>query len=76
MLRFIICLLGISGGYILFAILGYEAVELFSENSFDLYLESVTTAAFLIGPIGGIFGFLLALFLSRTRRKAAPTMET
>ena len=68
MRRFLMALLGVPIGYLIFAFAGYWAIELFSNNAFDRSLESNMTAAFVIGPGGAIIGFIAGLVLGGARR--------
>ena len=54
MRRFLIGLVGVPVGYLVFAFAGYWAIELFSNNAFDRSLEASMTAVFVIGPGGAI----------------------
>jgi hypothetical protein len=58
MLRFLASLVGLAVGYLAFALVGYEAIEHFSDNAFDRSLEASMTSAFVIGPAGAIIGFV------------------
>jgi hypothetical protein len=68
MRRFLIAMLGVPVGYLVFAFAGYWAIQLFSSNTFDRSLEASMTAAFAIGPGGAIIGFIVGLILGRPRR--------
>jgi hypothetical protein len=68
MRRFLIAMLGVPVGYLVFAFAGYWAIQLFSDNTFDRSLEASMTAAFAIGPAGAIIGFIAGLILGRARR--------
>jgi hypothetical protein len=68
MRRFLVGLLGAPVGYLLFAFGGYWAIELFSANAFDRSLEASMTAAFAIGPVGAIIGFIAGLVAGSKRR--------
>ena len=69
MRRFLTALLGVSVGYLVFALAGYAAIQLFSENAFDRSLEASMTAAFVVGPIGAIIGFVAGLVFGGARRE-------
>jgi hypothetical protein len=68
MRRFLVALLGVLVGYLVFAFVGYWAIELFSNNAFDRSLEASMTAVFVFGPAGAIIGFIAGLVLGGTRR--------
>jgi len=68
MRRFLVALLGVPVGYLVFAFAGYWAIELCSNNAFDRSLEASMTAVFVIGPGGAIIGFIAGLFLGGARR--------
>jgi len=68
MRRFLVALLGVPVGYLVFAFVGYWAIELFSENAFDRSLEASMTALFVIGPGGAIIGFIAGLAMGGPRR--------
>ena len=68
MRRFLVALLGVPVGYLVFAFAGYWAIELFSNNAFDRSLEASMTAVFVIGPGDAIIGFIARLFLGGARR--------
>jgi hypothetical protein len=68
MRRFLATLLGVPIGYLVFAVAGYRAIELFSNNAFDRSLEASMTPVFVIGPDGAVIGFIAGLVLGGTRR--------
>jgi hypothetical protein len=68
MRRFMIALLGVPVGYLLFAFAGYCAIQLLSDNAFDRSLEASMTAIFVIGPGGAVIGFIAGLVLGGARR--------
>jgi hypothetical protein len=72
MRRFLIALLGVPVGYLVFAFGGYWAIELFSSNTFDRSLEASMTALFAFGPAGAIIGFIAGLVLGGRRRGTRP----
>ena len=72
MRRFLIGMLGVPVGYLVFAFAGYWAIQLLSSNTFDRSLEASMTAAFVIGPGGAIIGFVVGLIVGGARR-ATPT---
>lgn len=45
--------------------IGAGSIELFSRNVHDKALEMVMTAAFVTGPMGGLFGLLAGLLWPR-----------
>ena len=49
MRRFLVALLGVPVGYLVFAFAGYWAIELFSNNAFDRSLEASMTTVFVLG---------------------------
>jgi hypothetical protein len=59
--------LGLFGGYLAGAVLGYGAIELFSGNVHDKEIEAAMTAAFATGPLGGLLGVAAALWIGRRR---------
>jgi hypothetical protein len=69
MRRFLVALLGVPVGYLVFAFAGYWAIEHFSNNTFDRDLEASMTAMFAIGPGGAIIGFVAGLVLGGARRR-------
>jgi hypothetical protein len=69
MRRILVALLGLPIGYLVFAFVGYWAIELLSDNAFDRSVEASMTAVFAIGPLGAIIGFMTGLVLGGTRRK-------
>jgi hypothetical protein len=68
MRRFVVALLGVPVGYLVFAFAGYWVIELFSNNAFDRSFEASMTAMFVFGPAGAIIGFIAGLVLGGTRR--------
>jgi hypothetical protein len=69
MRRFLIGLLGVPVGYLVFAFVGYWTIQLLSSNAFDRSLEASMTAAFAIGPAGAIIGFVAGLVFGGGKRK-------
>jgi membrane associated rhomboid family serine protease len=63
MRRAFAALLGVPIGYLVFAFIGYWAIELFSNNTFDRSVEASMTAFFAIGPAGAIVGLVAGLVL-------------
>jgi hypothetical protein len=63
MRRFLVAMLGLPIGYLLFAFAGYWAIELLSGNAFDRSVEASMTTIFAIGPTGAIVGFIAGLAL-------------
>ena len=72
MRRFLVALLGVPIGYLVFAFAGYWAIELFSKNAFDRSLEASMIAVFVIGPGGAIVGFIAGLVVGGPRRITRP----
>ena len=70
MRRFLIALLGVPVGYVVFAFAGYWAIQLLSTNAFDRSLEASMTAAFVIGPAGAIVGFAAGLIFGGKKPKS------
>jgi hypothetical protein len=70
MRRFLIGLVGVPVGYLVFAFAGYWAIEFFSPNMFDRDLEAAMTSMFAIGPGGAIVGFIAGLVLGGARRRS------
>lgn len=68
MRRFVVALLGVPVGYLVFAFGGYWVIERFSNNAFDRSLEASMTAMFVFGAAGAIIGFIAGLVLGGTRR--------
>ena len=75
MRRFLVALLGVLVGYLVFAFSGYWMIELFSNNTFDRSLEASMTAVFAIGPAGAIIGLIAGLILGGRRWATRPTAE-
>jgi predicted lysophospholipase L1 biosynthesis ABC-type transport system permease subunit len=72
MLRILVSLVGLVVGYSAFALAGYGAIAMFSSNGFDRSVEASMTAAFVIGPVGALAGFVLGLVFGGGRRKPPP----
>ena len=70
MRRFLVALLGLPIGYVVFAFAGYWAIQLFSDNNFDRSMEASMTAMFAIGPMGAVAGFIAGLVLGGAKRAA------
>jgi hypothetical protein len=68
--RFFSALLGVPVGYIVFAVVGYRAIELFSRNGFDRSVEASMTAAFVSGPAGAIVGLITGFMLGGAKWKS------
>ncbi len=64
-------ILGIVGGYLGGAAVGFALVSAFSNNAHDKSLETVMTAAFVTGPIGALLGLAGLLMIGRGSRKGA-----
>jgi uncharacterized membrane protein YfcA len=58
MKRFMSGLLFAVCGYFVAAVAGYLLVGQFSSNSHDRELEAAMTSAFVLGPLGGVIGFI------------------
>jgi hypothetical protein len=71
MRRFLIALLGVPVGYVVFAFAGYWAIQLLSGNAFDRSLEASMTAAFVFGPAGALVGFATGLVFAGKKPKSA-----
>jgi hypothetical protein len=67
MRRFFAALLGLLIGYPLFAVAGYGAIGLFSQNHFDGSVEASMTAAFVFGPMGAFIGLIAGAILGKPR---------
>jgi hypothetical protein len=72
MRRFLMALLGFVLGYPVFAVVGYFAIELLSDNQFDRSVEAAMTAAFAIGPLGAVIGLIAGIILGKPRRVQDP----
>ena len=46
-------------GYVVIGLLGYMLIGKLSNNTHDLQLEATMTAAFVAGPLGALFGFVV-----------------
>ncbi len=57
--------LGAIAGYLVAAPVGYGLVTQLSSNTHDPGLEAAMTAAFILGPAGGVVGLLAGLFHGR-----------
>ena len=71
MRRLLAALLGMIIGYPVFAVAGYWAIDLLSDNHFDRSVEASMTAAFVIGPAGAILGLVAGTILGKARRSGA-----
>ena len=68
MRRFLVALLGVPVGYVVFAFAGYWAIQFLSDNTFDRSVEASMTAVFVLGPGGAVIGFVAGLVLGGPRR--------
>jgi hypothetical protein len=64
MRRLLVVLLGVTAGFVSFALCGYAAVELLSSNSHDRSVEAAMTAFFVAGPLGAIVGGIVGAVLA------------
>ena len=67
MKRFGIALAWGIGAYVVAAFAGYWLVEGLSSNRHDRSVEAAMTSVFVLGPLGGIIGFIAGL--AKGRRK-------
>jgi hypothetical protein len=65
MKRFGIGLLGGIAGYLIAAFVGYFLIGVLSSNMHDRSVEAAMTSAFVFGPLGAIFGFILGFVLGK-----------
>lgn len=65
MKRFGIALAWSLLGYVAMALLGYALIGQFSTNVHDRQLEAAMTAAFVTGPLGAVFGFIVGFIRGR-----------
>ena len=63
-------LIGLVAGFVAGALLAGGAVTLFSANTHDKSLEAVMTAFFAGGPVGAVFGILVAWVWRRKHAKS------
>jgi len=68
MRRFGFGLLFALGGYAIAAVAGYFLIGALSSNTHDRSVEAAMTSAFVLGPLGGVIGFIAGLV--RGGRKA------
>jgi hypothetical protein len=68
MRRFLVAFVGVPVGYLVFALAGYWAIQLFSGNAFDRSLEASMTAIFVLGPAGSVIGYILGFALGGPKR--------
>jgi hypothetical protein len=68
MRRFLGGLLGFVLGYPVFAVVGYFAIGVLSDNHFDRDVEAVMTAAFAIGPLGAVISLIAGVIIAKPRR--------
>ncbi len=68
MRRFLGGLLGLVLGYPVFAVVGYFAIGVLSDNHFDRDVEAAMTAAFAIGPLGAVIGLIAGVIIAKPRR--------
>jgi hypothetical protein len=61
-------LIGLVVGYPVFAVIGYFADGMLSDNHFDVGVEAVMTAAFAIGPLGAIIGLIAGIMIAGPSR--------
>ncbi len=54
-------ILGLVGGYLVTAGVGWMSIAALSSNTHDRSLEAAMTAIFAIGPLGAILGLIAAL---------------
>jgi glycerol uptake facilitator-like aquaporin len=66
--RFLGALLGFVIGYPVFAVVGYFAIGMVSNNHFDPSVEAAMTAMFVFGPLGAVTGALVGAILGKPRR--------
>ena len=58
------------GGYVLATLVGYFLIVQFSSNAHDREVEAAMTSAFIAGPIGAVFAFIVG-FVRSGRAPAA-----
>ena len=75
MRRFLAALLGLIVGYPAFAVIGYFAISLFSDNQHDRGVEAAVTAIFFFGPLGAIIGLITGAILGRPRGLSQPESQ-
>ena len=73
MRRTMAAILGLFVGYLAGAVIGVGLVEIFSANRHDKYVEAVTTAAFVTGPLGALVGSLAGVLWARRAARARKT---
>jgi NhaP-type Na+/H+ or K+/H+ antiporter len=73
MRQFLVALLGVPVGYLVFAFAGLLDDRAFSNNAFDRSLEVSMTGVFVIGSGGAIIGFIAGLVLGGARRRVTRT---
>lgn len=56
-------------GYVTGAVIGYLLVLGLSSNTHDASIEATMTAAFVVGPLGALIGFLAGVFAPRGPKK-------
>jgi hypothetical protein len=66
------CLWG-AASYVAGALAGALLTTMLSSNTHDKSVEAVMTGAFYTGPVAALFGFVLAVAL--TKRSKAPITE-
>lgn len=73
MRRFRVGLASAAGGYLLGALVGYFLIATFSGNTHDRSVEAATTAAFVVGPFGGVVAFVVGVvFSGRKSHRMSP----
>jgi hypothetical protein len=72
MRRFLAALLGLIVGYPAFAVIGYFAISLLSDNQHDRSVEAAVTTIFFFGPLGAIVGLVTGAIFGRPRRVSQP----
>lgn len=55
--------------YVVGAVIGYFLVMISSGNQHDVGIEATMTAAFVVGPLGAVIGFVLGLLSPRGPKK-------
>jgi hypothetical protein len=63
------------GGYLIAALVGYFLIGQFSSNTHDRAVEAAMTSAFVLGPLGGVAGFIVG-FIRSGRRAGRASTET
>jgi NhaP-type Na+/H+ or K+/H+ antiporter len=58
-------LIGLVGGYLVGAVVGWLLVETLSGNTHDKSLEAAMTGAFVTGPLGAVIGAAAGFFARR-----------